>query len=74
MHFSWFKRMFSLLLCIIMLGSLLQVKEASASRCYDHSKQKVVVTKEATCTKTGTREYRCKNCNYLVKTETIPAK
>lgn len=74
MHFRKFTRMLSLLLCIIMLGTLVQVKEASASRCYDHSKQKTVVTKQPTCTKTGTREYRCKTCGYLVKTETIPAK
>ena len=73
MKFKWVRRMFSLVLCIIMLSSLIQVKEASAT-CYDHSKQNVKVTKEPTCTKTGTREYRCKNCNYLVKIETIPAK
>ena len=80
MHYRRFKSMFSMLpgiimlLCIVMLASVLQVKEVSASRCYDHSKQKIIVTREPTCTKTGIREYRCKNCNYLVKSETIAAK
>ena len=60
-------------MCALMLGTLLNAKQAEAT-CYDHSKQNVNVTKEATCTTTGTREYRCKNCNYLVKSETIPAK
>ena len=37
-----------------------------------HSKTYSKVTKQATCTSTGSRTYYCSNCNVVTKTETIP--
>ena len=42
MRFEKFKRVVGLLMCIFMMGTLLQVKEASASTCYNHDDKKVV--------------------------------
>ncbi len=61
------------LLFFFSFAAALSGKNVEAATCYNHSATNSKVTKAATCTSSGTREYRCKNCGYLVKTETIKA-
>ena len=72
MEFRRGRRIFGIMMWVILLGVLLQVKGASASTCYNHD-DKRVVTKAATCGKNGYREYHCSKCGKLIRTETIYA-
>ena len=73
MYFKKVRRAVAIFMCALMLGTLLNAKDASASACYNHDDKNVKVTQAATCGKNGYREYRCSKCGYLVRTETIKA-
>lgn len=60
MHFGRIKRMVSMLLCVIMLSSLLQVREASASCNHNWGSWTTVLN--ATCTTGGTQRRTCSKC------------
>lgn len=60
MHLGRIKRLVSIFLCVIMLATLLQVKEASAS-C-SHSWGAWSTVKSANCTTGGLRKRTCSKC------------